>query len=286
MSNVAGGSVQQAGGDVQHKGRQAAGSPWFHRLCRSGLASRGVVYILIGWLAVQIALGSSEKEADRKGALETVAGTTGGTFLLWLLVLGFAGLALWRYSEAVYGQPLPDGDKARKRLASLARGVFYSAVCVSILTYVLTHKASSSNEQSKTWTAKLMDAPGGRWLVMLIGLGLVAWGIGNVVNAIRRKFTEKLKTGEMSQRQRGVVKGLGVVGRSARGVVFGSAGAFLVYAAVDFDPDKARGLDGTLREFAGTPAGPWLLVVVALGLVTYGVYSFAEARWRKVEAVR
>lgn len=274
-----------AGNDVQRAGRQAAGSPWFHRLARGGLVAKGVIYLLIGFLAVQIGLGSGGKEADKKGALETVAEKPAGTLVLWLLVIGFAGLALWRFSEALYGQPVPDGDKASKRALSFFRGLFYTSGCITILLFVMGGGASSSNKQSKEWTAKTMDAPGGRWLVLVIGLGFVGWGIGNIVNAVRRKFLKKLKTGQMDPQVRKVVTMLGVIGRSARGLVFGGVGIFLLYAAITFDPNKAKGLDGTLREFTRTPAGPWLLVALAAGLLVYGVYSFCEARWRKVEAV-
>jgi hypothetical protein len=276
-----------AGGEVRRAGRGVAGSPWFHRLSRAGLVARGVIYLLIGSLAVQIGVGDGGgKEADRKGALETVAGSPGGEVILWLLVAGFAGLALWRFAEAVYGQPVPDGTAPSKRLASLGRGVFYGVACAAILEFALGGGAQSSNEQSKSFTAKAMGEPGGRWLVLVIGLGFVAWGAGNIVNAVRRKFTKKLETGRMSPRERTAVTLLGQVGRSARGLVFGAVGVFLAYAAITFDPGKAKGLDGTLRTFAGTPGGRWGLVAVAIGLVIFGVYSFCEARWRKVEAVR
>jgi uncharacterized protein DUF1206 len=278
-------AVNAPGSEVKQAGRQAAGNTWFHRLSKVGLAARGLIYLLIGWLAIQIAFGDSGKEASRKGALETVAENPGGTFLLWMLVLGFLGLALWRFAEAIFGQPVADGKKAGKRLTSLARGVFYSCVFASVLAFVLGHDTGSSNEHSKTWTAKLMSEPGGRWLVLLGGLAFIAYGAYNIYKAVKKKFLEHLKTGEMNAHQRKVVTAVGVVGRSARGLVFSAAGVFLTYAAIKFDPDKAKGLDGTLREFADTPAGPWLLVAVALGLVTFGVYCFAEARWRKVEAV-
>ncbi|WP_119731905.1 DUF1206 domain-containing protein [Thermomonospora amylolytica] len=279
-------TVGTADGEARRAGRQAAGHPLFHRLSRTGLASKGVIYLLIGALAVQIGLGDGGAEADKNGALETVAARPGGTFLLWLLVVGFAGLALWRYAESAYGQPLPGGRKATKRLASLARGVFYTVACLAILAFVLGRGASSSDDQSKEWTARAMEQPGGRWLVLAVGLGLAGWGAGNIVNAARRTFLDKLDTWRMSPRTRTVVTWLGVVGRSARGLVFGTAGIFLAHAAVTFDPGKAKGLDGTLREFARTPAGPWALVAVALGLVVFGAYTFCEARWRKVETTR
>ncbi|REE98950.1 DUF1206 domain-containing protein [Thermomonospora umbrina] len=280
-------AVGVARGDVERAGRRAAGHRAFHGLTRGGLVGKGVVYLLIGWLAVRIGMGDGGgEEADKGGALQTVAGGPGGTVVLWALVVGFAGLALWRFAESAYGQPVPEGHKATKRLASFARGVFYGVSCAAILVFVLGGGATSSDQQSKEYTARAMAEPGGRWLVLAVGAGFVGWGIGNVVNALRRKFLEELDTARMGRRVRGAVKTLGIVGRSARGISFGAIGVFLAHAALTFDAGKAKGLDGTLREFAGTPAGPWALVAVALGLVTYGVYAFCEARWRRVETVR
>jgi hypothetical protein len=254
-------------------------------LSRSGLAARGVIYILVGSLAVQIALGGSGgKEADRQGALQTVAQTPGGTVLLWLLAVGLLGMTLWRLSEAIYGQPTQDGDKATKRLSSLGRAVFYGFVCSSTVAFILgTGGPGSSDKKSKDYTGKAMhDIPLGRWLVLLVGLGLVAGGIGIAVSAMKTKFEKKLNTHQMSPTTKKVVKILGVVGKSTRALVYAAAGVFLAYAAITYDPSKAKGVDGTLRSFAKTSVGPVLLILVAIGLVIFGIYSFCEARWRRI----
>jgi len=128
-----------------------------------------------------------------------------------------------------------------------------------------------------------MSHAGGRWLVLLIGLGVAGAGLAMAVGGVRRTFRKHLRLAQMRSRTRKVVEALGVVGTTARGIVFGVIGVFLVVAAVTFDPAKAQGLDGALRKLATTPLGPWLLVAVALGLVTFGVYSWCEARWRKLQ---
>ncbi|WP_019633093.1 DUF1206 domain-containing protein [Actinomadura atramentaria] len=286
MTAGAVGTAESGARTAGRHGRRVAGNRWFHRLSRAGLVARGIIYLLIGWLAVQIGLGDGGEQADKKGALQEIGEKPGGTIMLWLLTLGFLGLALWRFSEAAFGQPVADGDKPVKRLASFGRGVFYTAGFAGMLSFVLGQGGSSSDQQSHSYTARAMEHQGGRWLVLAVGVGFVAWGVGNIVSAVRRKFLKKLNVGEMSPRVAPVVKALGVVGRSTRGLVFGGVGVFLIRAAATFDPDEAKGLDGTLREFAGTPAGPWLLVAVALGLVVFGAYSLCEARWRKVEAAR
>ncbi|HXC77599.1 MAG TPA: DUF1206 domain-containing protein, partial [Candidatus Acidoferrum sp.] len=195
---------------------------------------------------------------------------------------GFAALTVWRLAEAAYGQSGPDGHKARKRLGSLASAVLYGFICGSIVAFLLGVSQTSGNSQSKDVTAQLMAHTGGRWLVLAIGVGVVVAGIVIIVGAVRKTFARQLRLTEMSPGTRHVVETLGRVGGTARGIVFGVVGVFLIVAAATFDAKKAQGLDGALRKIAATPLGPWLLVAVALGLVTFGVYSCCEARWRKV----
>jgi hypothetical protein len=251
-------------------------------LARLGLAVRGVLYMLMGLLALQIAFGSGGKEADSSGAVQTIAGEPGGKFLLWLVVAGLAGLALWRLAEAAFGQAGPDGHKPSKRLTALGRGIFYTALFVTTLLFTLgAGDQKSSDSQSKDLTGQAMhDIPGGRWLVLLVGLGFIAASVWMGWKALANKdFMERLS---VSGRARELVEKLGMFGYAARSTVYAGIGVFLAYAAVTFDPDKAKGIDGTLRELAGTPVGPWLLALVALGLVVFGVYSCCEARWRRV----
>ena len=267
---------------VRGSGREAASSQWMVWLARAGLTARGVNYLLIRALAVAIGLGSRGKEADRVGALRYVAGKPGGAAGLWLLAVGFAALTVWRLAEAGYGQSGPDGHKARKRLGSLASAVLYGFICGSIVAFLLGVSQTSGNSQSKDVTAQLMAHTGGRWLVLAIGVGVVVAGIVIIIGAVRKTFARQLRLTEMSPGTRHVVETLGRVGGTARGIVFGVVGVFLVVAAATFDANKAQGLDGALRKIAATPLGPWLLVAVALGLVTFGVYCCCEARWRKV----
>jgi hypothetical protein len=268
---------------AQSAGRDAASSQWLRWLAREGLVARGAIYLLIGLLAVQIALGSGSQQADTSGALQAVAAHPGGIVVLWLLALGFAGLVIWRFAEAAYGQGGPGGHKAGKRLGSLARAVLYAFICGTVVSFILrTGGTTSGNTQSKDITARLMAHSGGQWLVALIGIGLAVGGVAVAIYGLRRKFTKTLNMGQMSRRSAKVVKALGVVGNVARGVVFFVAGVFLVDAAVSFNPQKAVGIDGSLLKLRDTPLGPGLLIVVALGLMVFGIYCFCEARWRKV----
>ncbi|MEU0075009.1 DUF1206 domain-containing protein [Streptomyces sp. NPDC006332] len=250
---------------------------------RAGLTARGVIYLLVGVLALQIAFGDSEHQADRGGALAEIAEKPLGAVLLWALGIGLVGMALWRLSEVVFGSVGPDGRKARKRLMAAVRCVFYSFVAYSVLSFAAgSGGSSSSDKQSKDVTARVLEAPAGQWLVGAAGVGIVVAGVWIAGRAVLRKYHDKLKLGEMSPRTRRLVDVTGVGGGAARGVVFAAAGGFAVRAAIEYEPDKAKGLDDTLRSFAETPLGPWLLVCVAAGLVLFGLFSFAMARWRRV----
>ncbi|MFE1749240.1 DUF1206 domain-containing protein [Streptomyces anandii] len=263
--------------------RRAAKGSVTEGAARAGLAARGVIYLLVGVLALRVAFGDGGQQADREGALAALSHEPLGAVLLWALGAGLAGMALWRLSEAVFGSAGPDGRKPGKRLLAVVRCVFYVGVAWSVLSFAAGSGGSrSSDEQSRDLTARALGVPAGQWLVGAAGVGIAVAGVWIGVQAVRRSYHDKLKLGALSRRTRRLVDVTGVGGGGARGLVFAVAGAFAVRAAVDARPEKAKGLDDTLRSFAGTPFGPWLLVLVAAGLVLFGLFSFALARWRKV----
>lgn len=253
---------------------------------RAGLTARGVIYLLVGVIALQIAFGDTGQQADRGGAVGELARQPFGAVLLWALGLGLVGMALWRLSEAVFGSVGKDGRSARKRLIAAARCVFYAFVAYSVLRFAAgPHGGSgggSSDEQSRDITARVLQLPAGQWLVGIAGAGVIVAGVWVGARAVRRDYRRQLKLTQMAPWARRLVDVTGVGGGAARGLVFAAAGVFAVRAAVDYKPDRAKGLDDTLRSFADTPLGPWLLVCVATGLVLFGLFSFALARWRRV----
>jgi hypothetical protein len=252
-------------------------------LARGGLVARGVMYGLIGVIAVQIAVGTSHQQADRSGALRLVAATRFGTAILWLLAIGFAGLTLWRLSEAAFGAAGPDGRKTSARLICLVKAVIYGALTYSILRYALGLGApTSTNRQSQDLTATALAHPGGQAAVAITGLIIAGVGLYLGNQAYQRKFLRDLRMGSASPTTRRAVTWLGEAGGLARGAVFLTVGIFLVVAAVEAKPSEAKGIDSALRTLAHTPLGPWLLGLVAIGLVIFGVYSCCEARWRQV----
>ncbi|MFF8288586.1 DUF1206 domain-containing protein [Streptomyces sp. NPDC016309] len=246
---------------------------------RWGFAARGVIFLLVGVLALRIAFGDNGEQADRGGALTEVAAQPLGSVLLWLLGVGLAGMALWQLTEALWGR------KTTKRVLAAGRAVFYAVVAWSVFVFAGGDHSSGGGEsdrQSHDMTARALELPAGQWLVAAAGVAIAVTGVVGAVQAVRRSYRKHLRLGEMSARVRTAVDVAGVAGGVARGLVFVVAGGFALRAAVTYRPSEAKGLDDTIRSFADTPAGPWLLVVVALGLALYGLFSFAMAVWRRV----
>jgi hypothetical protein len=261
--------------------RRASDSGPAQLLARSGLAARGVIWILIGWVAIGVALGDSSRQADQQGALQMLAGEPYGVALLCLLGIGFAGYALWRLSEAAFGVT-GEGTGAGPRLKALARAVVYAFFAYLTFEIIAGHHGNQTRKEQDL-TARIMhDGAGGRWLVGAAGVIIVVAGIVLIVQGIRRTFLPYLQLSQMSRRTRRAVERLGMVGSAARGAVIGLAGILVVDAAVTFKPSKAGGIDKALLTLRDQPFGEVLLIIAALGLITFGIYGLCEARWRRV----
>jgi len=261
--------------------RRAANSPWLDRLARLGFVAKGLVYALIGILAFQVAMGDTER-TDQKGALQAIAEKPGGGFVLWLMVVGFFAYALWRFSEAAFGRRDETDEKKRtvKRIGSAANGLVY--LFFGVLTFRTVTSSSTSGSSSADVTAKVLGWPGGQALVVLAGLVVIAIAVALTYRGLRTDFEKHLDTSRMSRTTFAAVRRLGQVGYVARGVVFFLIGCLVVKAAIDHQPGKAQGFDVALRSLAGAPFGQFLLVLAALGLVCFGAYCLAEARYRRL----
>jgi hypothetical protein len=260
--------------------RGASTSTAMKGAARFGLASRAFVYVVIGWLAVEIAAGHGSHEANSRGALAEIAQQPFGVVLLWVMAIGFAAYAIWRVSEAVFGAT-GYGTKRGPRFVSLVRGALYAGFCVATVSFIAGTSKQGQSQQQTAATARVMSHTGGRWVVGVVGIVVVVVGLAMVVEGITRRFEKNLRLGEMRKTTRKIVVHLGVIGTIARGLVFAIAGALVVDAAVKFKAGKSTGLDGALRDLANRPYGPWLLGVLALGLIAFGLYGFAAARWTK-----
>jgi Domain of Unknown Function (DUF1206) len=260
--------------------RRASGSRPAQLLARAGLAARGVLYILIGWVAILVALGHQTHQADQQGALQLLASTPLGLVSLWLLFTGFAGYALWRLSQVIFGVP-GEGTGAGPRLKCLFRALVYASFGYLTLKIIIGVHTNQKTQQQDI-TASVLHHPGGQWLVGITGLIIVIIGLAMVLEGLRHTFMKHLMTSRMSPRTRQTVRRLGIIGSTARGLVLALAGVLVIEAALTFNPAKAGGLDKALYTLRSQPFGEFLLIIAALGLIAFGGYGLAEARWRRV----
>ena len=245
---------------------------------RLGLCARATIYLLIGALALLVALGHSTAETDQWGAFQQINRSDFGHVALWIVAVGLAAYSVWRFSEAIMGAT-GDGSKLGARLKSLFRGCVYGFFAVTAFQIALGRTTTSQAHRQEGLTADVMRHTGGRWAVGIVGFVVLAVGLTLVYEGVTRKFEKYLRL-PASVATRRMVRILGTIGTAARGAVFAWAGVFVIQAAIDYEPSKAAGLDGALRSMRDTTAGPWLLGAAAVGLIAFGLYGLAEARWR------
>ena len=264
----------------------AACSTWLEKLARAGLVARGLLYVVVAILATQVAAGHNETRADKQGALQAVVRQPFGRILVLLLAAGFAGYAAWRFVEAAVGPAdQPDADSAKdkfKRVGYFLRGALYTFFFGSAVKLFLWSNSAAKEGAEADWTARVLTWPGGTWLVQAAGLVAIGAGLYIGWRGVAGKFRKRLKSLEMGEAVRRWVRVVGTVGMISRMLIAMMIGVFLIAAARQHDPNQAVGIDGALRRLADRPYGPTLLIVVAVGLAAYGLYSFAEARYRRV----
>ncbi len=275
---------------VGRPARQAANQPAIQLLGRVGYAAKGAVYIIIGILAGLAALGQGGGTTDRKGAVEAIYEQPAGKILLILVIIGLIGYSLWCLIKAA-----ADTEAKGSDLKGIANRLFYIGVAFSYgsLAYAsfklvsgTGNSGKSSDTNAQDWTAELLKQPFGVFLVIifgLVGLGVAGYQFYRAYNG---KFKKHLELSKIDARMREWFIRLGRFGLAARGVVFGVIGIFLIVAALQHNAGQAKGLGGALQEVAQQPYGQILLGLVAAGLVSYGLYSLVEARYRRMIETR
>ena len=265
---------------LKARGEKLARSAGFEWLSRSGFAARGIVYLIIGLLAIKVALGRGGTSANQQGALRAVAQQPFGNVLLILVAIGLGGYALWRFVRGLLGHGPEGADSGVDRIAALASGIVYTGLCAIAIEILLGSGARSAGAQKTT--AGVFGWPAGTWLVAIAGVVLIGVGLYQGYRGISKDFLEDSKTEQMSPRARRWIQWIGTLGHLARMVVFGLVGAFLINAALDYNPNQAVGLDGALAKIDHAPYGPLLLGLVTAGLIAFGIYSLSDARYRRL----
>jgi hypothetical protein len=254
-------------------------STGFEWLSRAGFVARGLIYGIIGILALKLAIGHGGKLTDQQGAFYTVAHQPFGKVLLTLLAIGLGGYALWRFARAAMGHGPEGSDRGFDRIAALASGVVYLGLCI-IAVRILSGSGSSANPHKTT--AGVLGWPAGTWIVAVAGLILIGVGLYQGYRGVTKDFLADSKTEEMSPLIRRWIGWIGLIGHLARMVVFTLVGVFLVKAAVEYNPRVAVGLDGALAKLLHHSYGPLLLGIVAAGLIAFAAYSLSDARFRRI----
>jgi Domain of Unknown Function (DUF1206) len=261
---------------TEQLGRRVRNSDALDVAARAGLITYGIVYLLIAWLALQLAFGNAHGDkASSKGAFEYLAQQSFGKLLLWAVVIGLALLVLWRLLEAVFGQDDQDGSSWGKRAVSAGKAVVYGALALSAARVAT---GSNSGKGAKGWTAKLLDLPAGPLIVIAVGAAIAVYGGTNIYRGWKEKFLEELSIGGKTGDAGRAYRMFGKVGYIAKGIALVLVGVLIAYAGANHDAKQSRGLDGALRQLLHQPFGQTLLIAIAVGLAAYGLFCFARAR--------
>lgn len=252
-------------------------SEWLDHAVRIGLVAYGVVHLMVGWLALQLALGEKEESASNTGALHALAEQPLGAALVWGVAVGMLLLVVWRLLEFSFGFTEESDTKKRwrKRLTSLGKAVVYGALGWSAAKTALGDGSKGGTDST---TAKVMDLPGGQVIVGAVGLAIMAYGGVLVARGWTEKFTEHLDAQGQSGKDGSAYVLLGKVGYIAKGIAIILVGGLFVYAAVEHRAKKSGGLDQALQTVLGYPFGQVLLVAIGVGIACYGLFCFARAR--------
>jgi len=256
-------------------------------LGRAGYAAKGIVYVVIGALAAKAAAGAGGATTDSRGALGVIHDGPMGTIALIAIGIGLLGYMAWRLVAAVTDAE-GKGDEPTKlavRAAQAARGVAYGALGVQALRQLGGDDGGSQGEQARHWTARLLEMPFGRALVVAVGLSVLGYAVYQVYRAFSDKAKKHLDLAEAGPTQAKWIVRLGRFGIAARAVVFAMIGVFLLRAGMQRDSGEAGGIAQSLQALGAADYGKLVLGAVAFGLIAYGIYQLATARYRHMRAV-
>ena len=265
------------------RAREVTDHPVLTHVARVGLIAYGAMHLLIGYLALRMAWGIGDDDADQTGALQTVADGPAGHALLWTIGLGMLALALWQAGEVLlwWRGLLDRAHRARTALViakCLAKAVVYAVLGVTALLFAVGLEYEA-DDRLQDLTDETLEIPGGSVMVAVAAVGVVAVGLYTLVRGITGGFMRDIDLPAAPDRWEPLIEHVGRVGYVAKGIAFGLVGVLLWRAALSEDVTSATGLDGAMTAIAGVSAGPWLLTAVAAGFLAFGVYALARARY-------
>jgi hypothetical protein len=273
--------------DFQREARQVArrAGPWIEAFARIGYGAKGVVYLLIGLIALLSAIGMGAGVADQRGVMRTLLAQPFGKTMLLAMAAGLSCYALWYFVQAILDPERSgmDWKGLGKRIGYFIKGVVHAALVVAIVRLIIGLKSQSSTDSAaRDWTARVMAFPLGIWLVGATGVGVLGYGFYQLYRAWKIRLDQQLELGSVRPTSRSLIIMLSRFGLFARAVVFGTIGFGLLIAAIRANPREAKGVAAALLTLEHQPYGSLLLGAVGLGLASYGVYQFARAKYRRI----
>jgi hypothetical protein len=273
--------------DFQRGARKVARRvhPWIEAFARIGYAAKGIVYCLMGILAILVAIGMRQNIADQRGVMHAILAQPLGRTMLLVMAAGLMCYTLWYFAQAIL-DPEHSGTSAKglaKRFGQFCKGVFHVTVVVAIFKLIAgLNVAGSTDASARDWTEFLMAFPAGIWLVAGVGVGFLGYGVWQLYRGWKIKLDDQLRLSTFGPRGRWWINFISRFGLFARGILFGTIGVALIVAAMRANPQEAKGIAAAMRTLEQQPYGTVLLIAVALGVIAYGVYQFVRARYRKI----
>lgn len=269
---------------------------WVETYARIGIAAKGLVYILVGTLAAMTIFtnGNSGKNEGRQGALQLIIEQPFGKVLLGAIVLALLGYVSWRMIQTFTD---PDGkgndtEGIMKRAGFFISGLVYLFFAFSGIRMLFPGSAGDGGSNGEgggrqLLVSKALEQPFGQWMVAIGAAFVIGKGVFQFYKAYSGKFKKSIEANKMSEKQRITFMQAGRIGYTARGIVMGIIGYFLIRAAINANPTEAQGTDAALSFLSNTSSGsgPYLMAAVALGLVCYGAFMFVKARYRHIPTI-
>ncbi|PLT31424.1 DUF1206 domain-containing protein [Peribacillus deserti] len=252
--------------------------PWIKKFARAGFMAKGTVYFLAGVLSLFAACGMGGDAKGTSGVLGSVVSRPYGEVIVWIIAMGLAGYVMWLFFQVINKQ-----SKPKHGLKDILRRIGYAISCgiyagLAVKAFSLAVHAGTKGNAKQTWTEKLLTVDAGQWIIGIIGIGIIGFGISEIYSGWSKRFLKQFDTAGMNPKEIEVTKKSGRVGLISKGIVFCFLGYFVVKMAVTVNPNNPKGLDGALEKMLHQPYGPWILGIISIGLAIYGIYEIMKGK--------
>jgi hypothetical protein len=254
-------------------------------VARLGYGVRGLIYMTMGLLALNVAFGNGGKLASPQDAILTLGKQPAGMVLLWVILVGLICYTLWGVVRAVF-DPLHKGTDPKglmERAGFLISAFGYAVMVLPTYGYITGKSQTAQGSQTQNFIASIMALPFGRWAIIILGLAILIGGLYQISLGLNKNFDRQFQTYTLTAKETKMVTGVGRFGTAARGVVLALMGGLFGLAAYNSNPSQEIGMDTALATLMNQPYGLWLMGIVAIGLIAFGFYSMLSALWFRLK---